>query len=68
VLKLDDHNNPQGSVRLQCEKNRHSETPSLLLNFDRVRQSFSVMSELEKNSITHTIETVDAFGDDGDSF
>ena len=68
VLKLDDHNNPQGSVRLQCEKNRHGETPSLLLNFDRVRQSFSVMSELEKNSITHTIETVDAFGDDGDSF
>ena len=36
----DDH---WGVVNLCCVKNRHGETPSLLLNFDRARQSFTVV-------------------------
>jgi len=31
-----------GAVNLCCVKNRHGDTPSLLLNFDRARQSFTV--------------------------
>jgi hypothetical protein len=43
-----------GAVNLCCVKNRHGDTPELLLNFDRARQSFTVTQRLAPNTSTGT--------------
>jgi len=68
VLKPDDPKDPRGLLRFQCEKNRHGDTPSLLLNFDRARQSFTLSPGDESGGALDTAATVAAWGDDGDAF
>jgi replicative DNA helicase len=41
TLAPEDDADKHSPVRLDCAKNRHGNTPSLLLNFDRMRQSFT---------------------------
>ncbi|NLF57641.1 MAG: AAA family ATPase [Candidatus Hydrogenedens sp.] len=42
TLSKDDAPDQWGAVNLTCQKNRHGETPSLLLTFDAARQTFTV--------------------------
>ena len=42
TLAPEDETDRHSPVRLDCAKNRHGGTPSLLLNFDRMRQAFTL--------------------------
>ncbi len=52
ILSKDEGADKWGAVHLVCAKNRHGDTPSLLLSFDGARQTFTVANPGAPGGIT----------------